>query len=658
MDEVTKISRATGEIIWRMGGKNNEFTLHDPVGWFDHQHAAYRLPNGNLILFDNGTYRGYSRAVEYAVDESTKVVSKVWEYNAGYNILGWAMGNAQRLPNGNTLIGWGSANPNTTEVTHNGTVVHEMDMREFEYTYRVYSFPWQTTAFIPALDTLHCGPIAPGDSAHAVLAISNPTSHDITLTAFRTRSVTFAVDTTDSIYLPAGGSFSLPLRFRPSRTGTFTDTLEIRSEDTVQGIVRRVILRGEAALPTITSSPAALQFGNVAFDSTVTRVLTLSPALPSPVRVDSIRARSGVLTLSRGSFVVTGPDTVQVTIRSTVAGSLRDTLVFYGDSARVLLRVPADATILPAPPRSTIVAAPAALHFGSIPRDSTARRSLTLTTTTAAPVTVDSIRFVSSVFSLNKRHFVVTTSDSLTVSCTPLTAGVVHDTLLFLGDSLRVLLSVPMDVTSLPPSLVFRPDSLSFGGVHVGDSTFLPLVVYNASGTAARIDSAHVGTGIFGLFVLLPSTVVPYDSLKILVRFHPIAIAAYHDTLTVFTETGVSRIPLFGKGNDPVLGTVGDGSSVPSSYQLSQNFPNPFNPSTTFSLGLPVTSTVSVVVYDELGREVSVLVREILAPGYHRLTWNAGQAASGVYICRCTATPADGTSRSGLVESRKLLLLR
>src|SRR5262245_47329771 len=70
MNEVTKISRASGEIIWRLGGRNNQFAIDDPIR-FSHQHDVRRLPNGNLTLFDNGNFRLplFSRAVEYAIDE-------------------------------------------------------------------------------------------------------------------------------------------------------------------------------------------------------------------------------------------------------------------------------------------------------------------------------------------------------------------------------------------------------------------------------------------------------------------------------------------------------------------------------------------------------------------------------------------------------------
>jgi len=109
MDEITKINRRTGDIVWRWGGKNNQFTfVNDSLG-FRHQHAIRRLPNGNVTLFDNGDFRYplLSRGVEYSLDEGTKKAVQVWQYRENPDIYASAMGYVQRLPNGNTLVGWG-----------------------------------------------------------------------------------------------------------------------------------------------------------------------------------------------------------------------------------------------------------------------------------------------------------------------------------------------------------------------------------------------------------------------------------------------------------------------------------------------------------------------------------------------------------------------
>jgi hypothetical protein len=145
MDEITKIDRQDGSIIWRMGGKHNEFTfLNDSIG-FSHQHAIRNLKNGHFILFDNGNFHApqFSRAVEYAVDESLKTAARVWEYRHSPDIYGQALGYAQRLENGNTLIGWGAANPSVTEVRPDGSIAYEMTFSTGTFSYRAYRYPWK-----------------------------------------------------------------------------------------------------------------------------------------------------------------------------------------------------------------------------------------------------------------------------------------------------------------------------------------------------------------------------------------------------------------------------------------------------------------------------------------------------------------------------------
>ena len=144
MDEITKISRETGEILWRLGGKNNQFTFVNDPDRFSQQHAIRRLPNGHVTLFDNGNYHTppRSRAVEYALDEVNRTATLVWEYRNTPDTYGFAMGYTQRLPNGNTLIGWGAANPTATEVSPDGQKVAEINLPQEIYSYRAFKHEW------------------------------------------------------------------------------------------------------------------------------------------------------------------------------------------------------------------------------------------------------------------------------------------------------------------------------------------------------------------------------------------------------------------------------------------------------------------------------------------------------------------------------------
>jgi hypothetical protein len=144
MDEITKIDRNTGDIIWRWGGKHNEFTLLGDTLWFSHQHSINRLADGHFTLFDNGNFRTpeYSRAVEYHLDQQAKTATLVWQYRHTPDVYTFAMGSVERLPNGNTFIGWGASNLAATEVRPDGSTAYEIQFPDSIISYRAFKFLW------------------------------------------------------------------------------------------------------------------------------------------------------------------------------------------------------------------------------------------------------------------------------------------------------------------------------------------------------------------------------------------------------------------------------------------------------------------------------------------------------------------------------------
>jgi hypothetical protein len=89
---------------------------------------------------------------------------------------------------------------------------------------------------------------------------------------------------------------------------------------------------------------------------------------------------------------------------------------------------------------------------------------------------------------------------------------------------------------------------------------------------------------------------------------------------------------------------------VPSSFALSQNFPNPFNPSTNFTYQIAKEGFVSVKVYDVLGQEAATLVNEYKPAGSYRATWNAATFNSGIYFCRIETGSFTETKKMVLVK--------
>ena len=85
LDEVTKINRTNGEIIWRWGGSQNEFVFVNDYP-FTHQHTVRSLGNNRYLMYDNGNFSSQyvgsniSRAVEYVLDTVLMTATKVWEF--------------------------------------------------------------------------------------------------------------------------------------------------------------------------------------------------------------------------------------------------------------------------------------------------------------------------------------------------------------------------------------------------------------------------------------------------------------------------------------------------------------------------------------------------------------------------------------------------
>ncbi len=95
---------------------------------------------------------------------------------------------------------------------------------------------------------------------------------------------------------------------------------------------------------------------------------------------------------------------------------------------------------------------------------------------------------------------------------------------------------------------------------------------------------------------------------------------------------------------------TGSRGSVPVSFGLDANYPNPFNPTTVVSYQLPVASTVRIIVYDILGREVKVLVNEFKPAGTYSIRFDASSLASGTYLYRLIA--------GGYTETRSMILTK
>ena len=99
-----------------------------------------------------------------------------------------------------------------------------------------------------------------------------------------------------------------------------------------------------------------------------------------------------------------------------------------------------------------------------------------------------------------------------------------------------------------------------------------------------------------------------------------------------------------------IVGTAIDDETLPGRFALDQNFPNPFNPSTSIRYEVQETGRVTLEVFDILGRQVEMLVDGVISAGEYSVTFDAHNLPSGMYLYRLTA--------GNNVSTKKMLLLK
>ena len=189
------------------------------------------------------------------------------------------------------------------------------------------------------------------------------------------------------------------------------------------------------------------------------------------------------------------------------------------------------------------------------------------------------------------------------------------------------------------------------------------------------VTQGTTASGISLIFNLPPISVPAHDTVGVAIKFTgagpryygsgspPYSI--YADTnLTLITGDGRSA-PFTPTGSffasralcgvvryvvNTISGIGKIGTEIPDGYRLEQNYPNPFNPVTTIEYAIPVSSNLTLKVYNELGREVATLVNGEYSAGIYRVSWDATGLASGVYFYNLKA--------GNFTQTKKMLIVK
>jgi hypothetical protein len=143
---------------------------------------------------------------------------------------------------------------------------------------------------------------------------------------------------------------------------------------------------------------------------------------------------------------------------------------------------------------------------------------------------------------------------------------------------------------------------------------------------------------------------VRLQSLGVHEHWNNAADKKYTRNLNPSTGTGIELVSL----HPTIVTSVAAGNTVPSEFALRQNYPNPFNPTTTIAYDLSDRGSVSLKVFDALGREIATLINKEQAAGRYEVPFNARNITSGVYFYRLQVRQSSGT----YTETKKLVLMK
>lgn len=595
--EIMKISRSTGEIIWRMGSPRGEFSFigeHEENApyYYSRQHHVVRLPNGNISIFDNGQSHQppYSRGVEYTLDEINKVATLVSEvrYPNG-NIFCVTAGNAQKLENGGWFIGYGVPNPqfvkrNAVEYHPDGSIALELSLPNNVLAYRVYKFPWNELIKKPSITIFEIlegntyvfneGTIITGVTIKYLQLIAELyNSATVTRLPYGPVQAEYPEDVT--IVYPVSILYEGAAIY--SHTSEISIDLavypEIKQPEKTSLFIREIPNQGMfTLLPTTYDSISnkliaiTTSFGEIVFGETDYMYTAEIPIPYEPMNTKKVIPQDSLAIRWTGQGLY---DLFQLQVFSdSLYDSLIDTTL---NSSFYILHNLINHTI----------------YFWRV-------RS----------ILGSDISDWSSIWSFEVTDAYITLN-------TP-NGG---------------------EAWSIETENIIRWET------NISDSVRLNLL-YGQQIIGSIVDRTYGYPSAYNWQI--PSNLVSDTSYKII-------IVSIKDSSIIDTSDASFSIM-------PPSGVEIVNLEIPDKYNLFQNYPNPFNPSTKIRYSLPFASNVTIKIYNSLGENIAKLVDNYQLPGNYEVDWNATQLATGIYFYSLEAVPYDGNQIFHSVK--KMILLK
>lgn len=232
LDQVIKVHKESGEILWRLGGVGNQFNFTNDSLRFSAQHSVHLHDNGRLSLFDNGNCKTIkiSRALVYTLNQEDKTITLSEELSHSPTVFSLAMGNYILLPEEQSLVGWGKNSRKVVFTRYQGEhVLHEITIKDEYpfYSYAVHPEAWFSPVVIIDEGPINPGTTAPGDSLVFELEFLNTLNQEVIQTGFHFEGAKIEYLDTSFQTLAPREQRLIKILCIPEKTGQFEGSLTV-----------------------------------------------------------------------------------------------------------------------------------------------------------------------------------------------------------------------------------------------------------------------------------------------------------------------------------------------------------------------------------------------------------------------------------------------
>ncbi len=499
--------------------------------------------------------------------------------------------------------------------------------------------------------TISYGMVAAGTTRRDTLLVSNSSVNGLSMSSINTSTSAFSVDRSSGFV--GTEAMKIVVSFTPSKFGDFNDTVKILNNSLV-GVVK-IPVAGTSPSPVIKVNKSSISYGMVATGTTRRDTLVVSNSSISALTMDSIYTTTRAFSADRISGSV-GTDAIKIIVSFTPQeiSSYQDTLYVRNNSSQSLVKIPVSGES----PLPVISFAPDAFRKDTVAVGDSTTQTFVVRNSSINELPYDILPTKTNSFIIGGTlagRIKPNESSTVTIRFKPASFGEFIDTMKI--SSLGRTVAYPLMGSSPYPLMTMSRSTFDFGNVGKDKSLKIHFTIKNTSPNTLRIDSIATTSR---QFIIEPGnspfSVRYNDSAIVAITFTPDSLKSYQGTLSIFTNQQTPMVVAGLHGYSTLTSVYQTGDMTPSAYALRQNFPNPFNPSTTFSYSLPVRSHVRLHVYSILGQQVAELVDADQPAGTFQVTWNA-DVTSGMYFYRIEAV-SHGELPQRFADVKKMIFMR